>query len=141
MACGLLDVQVCAVVGFCALTTIFVGLLGCGASAELRAGKIGTVEEGKATYYSRRLVGRRTASGERYDPNQMTAAHHVLPFGTYVRVTRADDPQKSVVVRINDRCAKTKKIIDVSAAAARQLQMIRAGIVPVRIEVVSIDST
>jgi len=72
----------------------------------------------------------------RYNPSALTAAHPFLPFGTRVRVTRLDDRHRSVVVRINDRCAGKKKIIDVSAAAARQLDMIRAGIVAVRIQVI-----
>jgi rare lipoprotein A len=111
---------------------------GCaGPSAELRAGRLGAEQEGKATYYSPRLTGHRTANGERYDPAQLTAAHPVLPFGTRVQVTRADGSQRSVIVRINDRCAGRKKIIDLSAAAARQLGMMRAGIVRVRLQVVA----
>jgi rare lipoprotein A len=117
---------------------LFIGMVGCaGASPELRAGRIGTEQEGMATYYSRRLAGHRTASGERYNPSAMTAAHPFFPFGTRVRVTRLDDRHQSVVVRINDRCAGKKKIIDVSAAAARQLDMIRVGIVAVRIQVIA----
>jgi rare lipoprotein A len=90
-----------------------------------------------ATYYAPRLAGHRTASGERYDPSALTAAHPVLPFGTRVRVVRMNDAGSAVVVRINDRCAGRKKIIDLSEAAARRLGMIKAGIVHVRIEVVS----
>jgi rare lipoprotein A len=117
---------------------LFIGMVGCaGASPELRAGRIGAEQEGMATYYSNRLAGHRTANGERYNPSAMTAAHPFLPFGTRVRVTRLDDRHQSVVVRINDRCAGKKKIIDVSAAAARQLDMIRAGIVAVRIQVIA----
>lgn len=89
-----------------------------------------------ATYYSRRLAGRRTANGERYDPTRFTAAHPVLPFGAHVQVTRLDGRQAQVVVRINDRCAGKKKIIDLSEAAARRLDMMRAGIVRVRLRVV-----
>lgn len=109
-----------------------------GPSAQLRAGHPGTVEEGMATYYAPRLAGHRTANGERYDPSQMTAAHHALPLGTVVRVTRLDGPVAgtSVQVRINDRCAGRRKIIDLSEAAARRLSMMRAGIVRVRLEVV-----
>jgi rare lipoprotein A len=108
-----------------------------GPSAELREGRDGTVEEGFATYYSPRLAGHATASGEPYDPAALTAAHPVLPFGTRVRVVRLNDPRPAVVVRINDRCAGRKKIIDLSEAAARRLGMLRAGIVQVRIEVIS----
>jgi rare lipoprotein A len=110
-----------------------------GPSAELREGRLGTVEEGMATYYSPRLVGRRTANGERYDPAAMTAAHHALPLGTVVRVQRLNGPRTSVQVRINDRCAGRRKIIDLSDAAARRLDMMRAGIVPVRLEVIGMS--
>jgi rare lipoprotein A len=110
---------------------------GCaGPSAELRAGRPGAVQEGMATYYSPRLAGHRTASGERYHPALFTAAHPVLPFGTHVQVTRTTGNRRSVVVRINDRCAGRRKIIDLSDAAARALDMKRAGIVPVRLQVV-----
>lgn len=108
-----------------------------GPSEELRAGRVGAEQEGKATYYSSRLAGHKTANGERYDPTMLTAAHPDLPFGTYVQVTRLDGNYPSVVVRINDRCAGQKKIIDLSAAAARQLGMMGTGRVRVRIQVVS----
>jgi rare lipoprotein A len=108
-----------------------------GPSAELRAGHPGTVEEGKATYYSPRLAGHRTASGERYDPALLTAAHPKLPLGTRAQITRLDVDLPPVVVRINDRCSGGHKIIDLSEAAARRLRMMRVGVVPVRLEVVS----
>jgi rare lipoprotein A len=112
-------------------------LVACGGpTAELREGRLGVVEEGMATYYAPRLAGHRTASGERYDPAAMTAAHHALPLGTEVRVVRLDGPRSSVQVRINDRCAGRRKIIDLSEAAARRLGMMRAGIVRVRLEVI-----
>jgi rare lipoprotein A len=113
---------------------------GCaGPSAEMRAGSLGAEQEGMATYYSPRLSGHRTANGERYDPAQFTAAHPVIPFGRYVLVARTDGSGRTVVVRINDRCAGRKKIIDVSEAAARQLDMVRAGLVSVRIKIVAGD--
>jgi rare lipoprotein A len=107
-----------------------------GVSADLRAGHPGAVEEGMATYYAARLTGHRTANGERYDPAALTAAHHALPLGTVVRVVRMDGSGRSVQVRINDRCAGSRKIIDLSEAAARRLGMMHAGIVRVRLEVV-----
>ena len=91
------------------------------------------IQTGKASYYARSFAGRRTASGERYDPRGFTAAHADLPLGTRVRVTRTDGA--SVEVRINDRCACNSHIIDLSEAAARQLHMLRAGSVAVRLEV------
>jgi rare lipoprotein A len=101
-----------------------------------RTAKLGTEEEGMATYYSPRLNGHRTANGERYDSTCFTAAHASLPFGAFVEVTRTDGSQLGVVVRINDRCAGQKKIIDLSEAAARRLNMMRAGMVHVRLKVV-----
>lgn len=89
-----------------------------------------------ASYYSSRLTGHRTANGERYDPGKLTAAHPVMPMGTRVRVTRTNGSRQSVVVRINDRCAGRRKIIDLSLAAARHLDMLRAGLVPVQLEIV-----
>jgi rare lipoprotein A len=83
------------------------------------------------------LAGHRTANGERYDPARFSAAHASLPFATWVQVTRLDGSGRTVVVRINDRCAGSKKIIDLSEAAARQLDMIRAGNVRVRLQVVT----
>jgi rare lipoprotein A len=107
-----------------------------GPSPELREGRLGTREEGMASFYSPRLAGHRTANGERYDPSKLTAAHPVIPLGTYVQVTRTDGSHRSVVVRINDRCAGRRKIIEVSHAAARQLDMLKAGLVPVELEIV-----
>ena len=112
-------------------------VLGCASEASARRGaaRIGHVQNGRASYYGKEFNWRRTASGERYDPNGMTAAHKTLPFGTRVRVTRKGGP--SVVLRVNDRCGCTHgRIIDVSQAAARQLDMIKVGVVPVRLEVV-----
>ncbi|HEY2902624.1 MAG TPA: septal ring lytic transglycosylase RlpA family protein [Polyangia bacterium] len=91
------------------------------------------VQTGKASYYAHALAGHRTASGERYDPSAFTAAHPRLPLGTWIRVTRPGGP--SVDVRINDRCGCAGHIVDLSEAAARRLEMLRAGSVPVRLEV------
>jgi rare lipoprotein A len=92
---------------------------------------------GEASYYSDALSGRRTASGERYDPKAYTAAHRSLPFGTVLRVQRKDTGSV-VYVRVNDRgpFGKRRRILDLSKAAAEQLGMIRRGIADVRIEVV-----
>ena len=100
---------------------------------------MGAEQEGMATYYSPRLSGHRTANGERYDPSLLTAAHPVLPFGTFVEVSRLDQARPPVVVRINDRCAGQRKIIDLSEAAARKLGVIGPGMVRVRIRVVAPD--
>lgn len=96
----------------------------------------GAVMKGTASYYADSLAGRPTASGEPYDPAELTAAHRTLPFGTVVEVSRDDG--RSVVVRINDRgpFGKKKRIIDLSRRAAEALGMVRAGVVPVTVRVV-----
>jgi rare lipoprotein A len=87
---------------------------------------------GLASYYARKLHGRRTASGERYDEKKLTAAHPHLPFGTQVTVVNLKNG-RSVTVRINDRGPFKKcRIIDVSYSAARQLGMLREGVVRVK---------
>jgi rare lipoprotein A len=91
-----------------------------------------------ATYYANRFAGRKTASGERYDPRALTAAHRTLPLGTVVRVTRVDGEGDAVTVRINDRGPYSSgRIIDLSMAAARRLGMLQEGVVRVRLEVIS----
>jgi rare lipoprotein A len=91
---------------------------------------------GEASYYASKWDGRRSASGERYDEQSLTAAHRTLPFGTRVRVTNLGN-HKTVVVRINDRGPYRKgRIIDLSRAAARQLDFLADGVTQVRVEVV-----
>lgn len=88
---------------------------------------------GLASYY---WQAQQTASGETFDRRAMTAAHKTLPLGTRVRVTHLVSGH-SVIVRINDRGPfKPGRVIDISEAAAEQLGMTRAGIVPVKLEVV-----
>ena len=92
-------------------------------------------DEGKLAYYGRKFAGRKTASGQRFDPNAMTMAHKTLPFGSRVKVTNLVN-QRSVVLRVNDRGPFTPdRIGDVSAGAARKLGMLRAGVVNARLEV------
>ena len=99
------------------------------------AATTGAVEQGRIAWYGKKFAGRKTASGERFDPAAMTMAHRSLPFGTRVRVTNlAND--KSVTLRVNDRGPTTRdRVADVSEAAARQLEMIKAGVVEARLEV------
>lgn len=90
--------------------------------------------QGIASYYGYGKRRPRTASGQRFDPNKMTAAHMTYPFGTRVRVTNKRNG-KSVIVTINDRGPNTPgRIIDVSTGAANVLGMRRDGLVPVVIE-------
>ena len=82
---------------------------------------------GIASYYGRRFHGRRTASGERFDMNAMTAAHKTLPFGSLVEVTNPNTG-KSVTVRINDRGPYAHgRLIDLSRAAAEQIGLVSRG--------------
>lgn len=93
-------------------------------------------EEGIAAYYSDVFQGRKTASGERYDKNKLTGAHKTLTFGTKVKVTDLKN-NKSVIVMINDRGPYSKnRIIDLSYAAAQEIDLIKAGISSVRLEVI-----
>jgi rare lipoprotein A len=93
-------------------------------------------ESGIASWYSAPYHGRRSASGEIYDQEKLTAAHRTLPFGTRVRVRRLDR-DRSVVVRINDRGPFVKsRIIDLSHAAAVQLGITAGGVTAVTLEVV-----
>jgi rare lipoprotein A (peptidoglycan hydrolase) len=93
-------------------------------------------QSGKASYYNKRLHGRKTASGQRYSNSQYTAAHKKYPFGTHVRVVSLKSG-KSVIVTINDRGPRGSRIIDVSYAAAQELGMLRAGTDEVRLEVLA----
>ena len=94
------------------------------------------LENGKASYYAIKFNGRKTASGEIYDPDKLTAAHPSLPFGTRVRVTNLYN-NISVIVRINDRGPHVKsRIIDLSYGAAQQLDIISKGIADVAVEVI-----
>lgn len=94
------------------------------------------VSRGKASFYSKKLDNTKTANGQRHDQNQFTAAHKSLPFGTVVRVTNLRNGRETIV-RINDRGPFTKgRVIDLSRAAASQLNMLRAGVTDVQVEVV-----
>jgi rare lipoprotein A (peptidoglycan hydrolase) len=94
--------------------------------------------EGEASFYSDRLNEHYTASGELYRPREFTAAHLTLPLGTILRVSRLDGT-RTVYVRVNDRgpFGKKGRILDLSRAAAEQLDMLQAGVLEVRAEVVA----
>ena len=96
----------------------------------------GDAAEGKVAFYGSKFAGRKTASGERFNPKAMTMAHKTLPFGTMVKVTNLKN-KRSVVVRVNDRGPSTPdRIGDVSSAAAAKLNMRRAGVIDAKLEVV-----
>ncbi|AFY55217.1 rare lipoprotein A [Rivularia sp. PCC 7116] len=100
-----------------------------------KAARGGRRFRGIASFYGAYFAGRKTASGERFNPSRMTAAHKTLPFGTRVRVTNMRNG-RSVVVRINDRGPFIRgRVIDLSRGAAGVIGMIGRGIAPVRVEV------
>ena len=92
-------------------------------------------EEGLASWYGEPFHGRVTSSGETYDMHKFPAAHRDLPFGTIVRVRNRRNG-KTVDVKINDRGPWVRgRIIDLSYAAAKRLDMVMDGVVPVRVEI------
>lgn len=102
---------------------------------EPTAGVPGYEEIGIASWYGGKFHGRRTASGEVYDMYELTAAHRTLPFGTVVRVTHLEN-RRAVEVRITDRGPFVKgRIIDLSYAAAKRIDMVREGVARVKLVV------
>ena len=97
----------------------------------------GYFEEGNASWYGVPFHGRRASNGEIYDMYKLTAAHKTLPFETMVRVTNLNNG-KSTAVRITDRGPFVEgRIIDLSLAAAREIDSVGPGVVPVRVEVLT----
>jgi len=126
-----------------ALACLALGMLfsaGCGrrTTARLPApARIGSSETGMASWYGIPYHGRRSASGEIYDMEKLTAAHRALPFQTWVEVTNLSNG-KQVNVRITDRGPFVRgRILDVSMAAARQLDMVRSGTARVKLKVIA----
>ncbi|MCB1473019.1 MAG: septal ring lytic transglycosylase RlpA family protein [Rhodobiaceae bacterium] len=108
---------------------------GVGGYAVTRTDAAAATYSGRASWYGSQFHGRKTASGERFNMNAMTAAHRSLPFGTRVRVTNKRNG-RSVVVRINDRGPFSGgRILDVSKAAANRLGLIATGTAPVTLQV------
>jgi rare lipoprotein A len=110
------------------------------AEAANRGGQSTTREisatEGTASFYAGQFHGRKTANGETFNMDQLTAAHPSLPFGTWVRVTNLRNG-KDVVVRINDRGPFVKgRIIDLSASAAKKIGIMQLGVVQVKLEAI-----
>jgi len=123
---------------------LVVGLAGCAGSSSISARKgfvrnpekhyassekaeIGMKISGQASYYGPGFDGKKTASGEIFDQDDMTCAHKSLPFGTKLKVVRVDNG-KSVVVRVNDRGPYVDgRILDLSAAAGKKLGLDKVG--------------
>jgi rare lipoprotein A len=96
-----------------------------------------SILRGMASWYGRVRNGHKTASGEIFDSEALTACHRTLPFGTMVKVTNLVNGQ-SVTVRINDRgVLNPDRVIDLSSGAADRIGMLRSGVAPVRLEVVA----
>lgn len=94
-----------------------------------------TVHEGTASYYAEKFRGRKTHIDEVYNPDKLSAACNIVPLRTWVKVTNLRN-NKSVVLRINDRMhPRNKRLIDVSARAARELGFYARGLTRVRLEV------
>lgn len=114
---------------------IFVASMAFTGVAEAKDRNSGKVMAGPASWYGPGFHGRKTANGERFNMNELTAAHRSLPFGTKVRVTNQKNG-KSVVVRINDRGPYAGgRVIDLSRSAAQALSMVGSGVAPVKMQV------
>src|ERR1700736_6566790 len=102
----------------------------------------GYTEQGNASWYGNPFHGRHASNGEVYDMYKLTAAHRTLPFETMVRVTNLNNG-KSTVVRITDRGPFVdNRILDLSLAAAREIEAVGPGVVPIRLEVLgNVDPT
>lgn len=95
---------------------------------------------GIASYYSVKHDNKRTASGEKYHSTNLTAAHKTLAFGTLVKVTNLKN-NKSVLVKINDRGPFVKgRVLDLSYAAAKEIDMVRSGMAKVKLEIIDFAS-
>lgn len=93
-------------------------------------------QEGNASFYSNKFQGKKMANGEPYRKRKLTAAHNTLPFGTKVKVKNQENG-RTVKVKITDRGPHSKnRILDLSLAAARRLDMVQSGVVPVKIKVI-----
>src|SRR5262249_36521843 len=111
-------------------------LAGCATTGGPKSIPENTSQIGTASFYSHSFQGRKTASGEIYDEQELTAAHRTLPFGTRVRVTNVKN-NRSVVVRVTDRGPSNhRRVIDVSRHAADLLGFVEAGTARVHLEVI-----
>jgi rare lipoprotein A len=107
------------------------------AAAAAPATPAAATSSGKLAWYGKKFAGRKTASGEAFNPEALTMAHKTLPFGTRVKITNPTN-DKSVTVRVNDRGpAQDDRVGDVSAAAARKLGMVRSGVIDAELSVVA----
>lgn len=126
-----------AAAGVAAWSALVFVLAACGSTkTSEKPARPGWKQRGLASWYGEPFHGRATASGEIFDMNQISAAHKTLPLGTRVRVENLENGRR-IEVRINDRGPfRRGRVIDLSYAAAQELDMVRAGVVPVRLVVV-----
>lgn len=125
---------------FAVLIVLALTLAACASPRPVSAPSGGHEQVGLASWYGGKFHGRRTASGEVYDQNAMTAAHKTLPFGTRVKVTNLKNG-RSAVLRINDRGPFVRgRIIDVSRRAAEHLGFRTDGVTKVEIQIVQLGS-
>lgn len=117
----------------CALAAL---LAGCGALHNTGMLHDGEVQIGMASWYGGKFHGRITTNGERYNMHKISAAHRTLPFGTLVRVTNIEN-NKTVIVRVNDRGPWiSERVIDLSYAAAKKIDMVTSGVARVRLDII-----
>lgn len=103
--------------------------------------KKGKVHYGIASYYGVKFKGKKTSSGEHFDPEKLTAACNIIPLRTWVRITNVRNG-RTVVLKITDHMhPKNKRLIDVSASAAKELGFYRRGLAKVKVEIVEKRST
>jgi len=128
----------CAVIAFIALSPRSEARSsGSLSSPRLSAAPLEEHAVGLASWYGEEMQGNMTASGEVFDSNGLTAAHHTLPFGTTIRVTNLRN-RKTILLRVNDRGPNLgKRLLDVSWAAAKRLGFVHSGTTRVHVEVVS----
>ncbi len=128
----------------CVVVAVSAVCFGCGSASPRYTSKsqqhdaenAGYQLSGTASYYAGEFDGRKTANGETYDMNALTAAHRTLPFNTRVRVRNLNN-NREVVVRINDRGPfKDNRVIDLSLGAATEIGMISSGTAPVELEII-----
>jgi len=118
-----------------AAACVLLALAGCRSGSREQV-RLGWSERGEASWYGNPFHGQRTASGERYDMYLMTAAHRELPMGTVVEVRNLDNGRR-VQVRVNDRGPFVRgRILDLSYAAATELDMVRTGTAEIELRVI-----
>jgi rare lipoprotein A len=115
---------------------LIVAFNGCGAIHNTQMYEMSKIQFGSASWYANDFHGNKTSSGEKYNKDDFTAAHRMLPFGTIVKVTNVKNG-RSAYVRINDRGPhKASRKVDLSYAAAKKIGMINDGVARVRLEVI-----